>query len=145
MENYPKLYRYQVVSSENKWVLIDNTDQTTENGILFADARYMGDTTTDVVTGTVATTKSLLQSNTVDIDKPDPTLYPRGMLLFNTRRSSYNVKKFRSNYFSRTNFADTTLYPTLPTEKDAWVSASGNKNDGSPYICLLYTSPSPRD
>jgi len=134
LENYPKLYRYQVVSSENKWVLIDNTDQTTENGILFADARYMGDTTTDVVTGTVATTKSLLQSNTVDIDKPDPTLYPRGMLLFNTRRSSYNVKKFRSNYFSRTNFADTTLYPTLPTEKDAWVSASGNKNDGSPYM-----------
>jgi hypothetical protein len=134
LENYPKLYRYQVVSSENKWVLIDLTDQTTENGILFADARYIGDTTTDVVTGTVATTKSLLQSNVVDIDQPDPLLYPRGMLLFNTRRSSYNVKRFRSNYFSRTNFADTSLFPTLPTEKDAWVSMSGNKSDGSPYM-----------
>jgi hypothetical protein len=134
LENYPKLYRYETVDSENRWVLIDNTDQTTENGILFADARFMGDTTTDVVTGTLATTKSLLSSNTVDIDAPDATLYPRGMLLFNTRRSSYNVKKFQKNYFTRTNFSDTTLYPTLPTEKDAWVTASGNRNDGSPYM-----------
>jgi len=134
LENYPKIYRYEVVDSENRWVLIDNTDQTTEDGILFADARFIGDTTTDVVTGTVATTKSLLTSNVVDIDRPDPAIYPRGMLLFNTRRSSYNVKQFRSNYFSRTNFSDTTLYPTLPTEKDAWVTASGNRNDGSPYM-----------
>lgn len=134
LENYPKLYRYEAVSGENRFVLIDNSDQTTENGILFADARFMGDTTTDVVTGTLATTKSLLSSNVVDIDAPDATLYPRGMLLFNTRRSSYNVKQFRKNYFTRTNFSDTTLYPTLPTEKDAWVTASGNKNDGSPYM-----------
>jgi hypothetical protein len=54
--------------------------------------------------------------------------------LFNTRRSSYNVKEFRSNHFSRTNFSDTSVYPTLPTEKDAWVSISGNKNDGSPFM-----------
>jgi len=134
LENYPKLYRYETVSGENKWVLIDNTDQTTEDGILFADARFMGDTTTDVVTGTIPTTKALLTSDVVDIDRPDPTIYPRGMLLFNTRRSSYSVKKFRSNYFSRTNFSDTTLYPTLPTEKDAWVTASGNRSDGSPYM-----------
>lgn len=134
LENYPKLYRYETVDGENKWVLIDNTDQTTENGIVFADARYMGSTTLDVVTGTIPTTKALLTSDVVDIDKPDPALYPRGMLLFNTRRSSQNVKKFRSNYFSRTNFPDTTLYPTLPTEKDAWVTSSGNKSDGSPYM-----------
>ena len=134
LENYPKIYRYQVVDSENRWVLIDNTDQTTEDGILFADARYMADTSTDVVTGTVPTTKSLLTDDDLDIDRPDPAIYPRGMLLFNTRRSSYNVKQFKSNYFSRTNFSDTTLYPTLPTEKDAWVTSSGNKNDGSPYM-----------
>jgi len=133
LENYPMLYRYETVESENTWVLVDKTDQTTEDGILFADARLMGDTTTDVVTGTIATTKSLLTSNVVDIDRPDPAVYPRGTLLFNTRRSSYNVKQFRSNYFSRTNFSDTTLYPTLPTEKDAWVTASGNKADGSMY------------
>jgi len=134
LENYPTLYRYETVNSENKWVLVDNTDQTTEDGIVFADARFMGNTTTDVVTGTVPTTKSLLVSDVVDIDRPDPTLYPRGTLLFNTRRSGGTVKQFRSDYFSRTNFASTTLYPTLPTEKDAWVTVSGNKNDGSPYM-----------
>ena len=134
LENYPRIYRYQVVSGENRFALIDNTDQTTENGILFADARFNGDATTDVVTGTIATTASLLASNYLDIDAPDPTLFPRGMLLFNTRRSSYNVKEFRSNHFSRTNFSDTSVYPTLPTEKDAWVTISGNKNDGSPYM-----------
>ena len=134
LENYPMLYRYQVVDSENRFVLIDKTDQTTEDGILFADARFMGDTTTDVVTGTIATTAALLTSDVTDIDAPNASLYPRGMLLFNTRRSSYNVKEFRSNHFSRTNFSDTTLYPTLPTEKDAWVSVSGNKDDGSPYM-----------
>ena len=134
LENYPMIYRYQLDNGENAWVLIDNTDQLTENGIIFADARFMGDTTTDIVTGTIATTLSLLTSDVVDIDKPDPTIYPRGMLLFNTRRSTYNVKKFRRNYFSRTNFSDTTLYPTLPTEKDAWVTSSGNRNDGSPFM-----------
>ena len=126
LENYPQLYRYQTVSGEQRWVAIDKTDNTTENGIIFGDARFIGDTTTDVVTGTVPTTQSLLSSDVLDIDRPDPTIYPRGMLLFNTRRSTYGVKQFRSDYFSRTNFSDTTLYPTLPTEKDAWVTVSGS-------------------
>jgi len=127
LENYPQLYRRQTVSGEAKWVLIDKTDTTTENGIIFADARFMGDTSTDVVTGTIPTTVNLLTSDTVDIDCPSAATYPRGMLLFNTRRSTYGVKQFRSNYFSRTNFASTSLYPTLPTEKDTWVTASGSK------------------
>tara|TARA_R110001592_G_scaffold20761_10_gene83971 strand:- start:35718 stop:38945 length:3228 start_codon:yes stop_codon:yes gene_type:complete len=126
LENYPALYRRQTVSGEAKWVLIDKTDTTTENGIIFGDARFMGDATTDVVTGTIPTTISLLTSDYLDIDRPDPTIYPRGMLLFNTRRSSYGVKQFRSDYLSRTNFSDTSVYPTLPTEKDAWVTASGS-------------------
>ena len=127
LENYPVLYRRQTVDGEGKWVLINKGDQTTEDGILFADARFMGDGTTDVVTGTIPTTKSLLTSDYVDIDRPDPTIYPRGMLLFNTRRSTYGVKQFRSDHFSRTNFASTTLYPTLPTEKDAWVTVSSDR------------------
>jgi hypothetical protein len=76
----------------------------------------------------------LLTSNALDIDKPDPTLYPKGMLLFNTRRSGYVVKQFRSKYFSRANFASTTEWPTLPGETDAWVTSSGNKSDGSPFM-----------
>jgi hypothetical protein len=126
LENYPALYRRETVDSEAKWVLIDKTDNTTENGIIFGDARFMGDGTTDVVTGTIPTTVTLLTSDYLDIDRPDPTVYPRGMLLFNTRRSTYGVKQFRSDYFSRTNFSDTSTYPTLPTEKDAWVTQSGS-------------------
>ena len=125
LENYPSLYRRQTVSGEARWVAIDKTDNTTENGIIFGDARFIGDGTTDVVTGTIPTTTTLLTSDYLDIDRPDPTIYPRGMLLFNTRRSTYGVKQFRSDHFSRTNFSDTSAYPTLPTEKDAWVTQSG--------------------
>ena len=134
LENYPKIYRYD--SSQlngQEWVLIDNSDQTSQDGILFADFRYHVNGTLDVVQKESLIT-DLLTSTYVDIDKPDPALYPKGMLGFNLRRSGYNVKKFVKNWFTRTNFADTTTYPTLPSEKDAWITASGLKNDGSPYM-----------
>ncbi len=135
LEAYPKISRYDdsKVAGE-KWVAIDNTDQTTDNGILFADARFHLDSDDNVITKAPATIKSLLTSNALDIDKPDPALYPKGMLLFNTRRSGYVVKQFRNAYFSRANFASTTEWPTLPGEDDAWVTTSGNKSDGSPYM-----------
>jgi hypothetical protein len=50
--------------------------------------------------------------------------------LFNTRRSGFNVKSFQVDYFNATSFPDSIL----PTETNAWVTASGNKNDGSPYM-----------
>lgn len=130
LENFPIIKRWEQVSSEDVWVTIDNTDQTSEDGVLFADARYMGDTTTDVITGTVKTVKSLLTNDVVDLDVPLASNYPRGMLLFNTRRSSYNVKEFKRDYFNSTNFPG----KTLPTEKDAWVSKAGLQNDGSPFM-----------
>ena len=52
------------------------------------------------------------------------------MLLFNTRRSGYNVKQYRVNYFNSTSFPG----ENLPTEKDAWVSTSGLQSNGSPYM-----------
>ena len=130
LENYPFIKRYQLVDGENKWVAIDKGDQTSSDGILFADARYMGDTTTDVVTGTVTSIASLLTDNDVDLDAPSNALYPRGTLLFNTRRSSYNVKEFRRDYFNADDFPG----KVLPAETDAWVSIAGNKTDGSPYM-----------
>ena len=130
LEDFPLLKRYQTVDAEQKWVVVDKSDQTSSDGILFADARYMGDTTTDVVTGTVAPITTLLTSDTVDLDAPSASLYPRGTLLFNTRRSSYNVKEFRRDYFN----ADAFPGKVLPTETDAWVSIAGNKTDGSPYM-----------
>lgn len=109
----PVLKRYIAGSSE--WVQIDNTDQTSPAGILFLDARsnagssYSNSTRPSV----------MLVSDYVDSDAPDPTLYPTGMLLFNTRYSTNNVKEWQPNLFG---------------EGDgAWVTASGNKNDGSPY------------
>ena len=130
LENYPVISRWSVVNGEDKWVLIDNTDQTTENGILFADARFMGNSTHDVVTDTMTPIADLLTNNYVDLDAPDELNYPRGMLLFNTRRSSFNVKEYRKNYFNSTDFAG----DTLPTETNCWVSISGAREDGHAYF-----------
>jgi hypothetical protein len=76
------------------------------------------------------TIESLLTSNYLDLDAPDSTLYPQGTLLFNTRRSGFNVKSFQANYFNNSTFPD----DTLPAQTNAWVTASGNRPDGSPYM-----------
>ena len=79
----------------------------------------------------------MLTSNYVDQDVPDPRLYPRGTLLFNTRRSGFNVKKFVANYFNSTSFPSPGTTPgtagTLPSIANAWVSASGNNEQGVMY------------
>jgi hypothetical protein len=130
LENYPTIYRWQSVSGESQWVLLDITDQTNPEGVLFADARWATNGTTSVTEDLIPTITSLLTSNYLDIDAPDAALYPTGMLLFNTRRSGYNVKQFKANYFSNANFPG----ESLPTERDAWVSVSGLQSNGSPYM-----------
>jgi hypothetical protein len=127
LENYPKLYRWELVSGVNQWVEIDTTDQTTSNGILFADARWAPNGTTDPVAGAEPTIESLLVSNYLDLDAPNPDLFPQGMLLFNTRRSGYNVKSFQSNYFNAQSYPD----DVLPAQKNTWLTASGNRQDGA--------------
>ena len=130
LENYPIIKRWEVVEGVDQWVAIDNTDQTTENGVLFADARWAPNGTTNPITDDFPTIESLLTSNYLDLDAPTATLYPEGMLLFNTRRSGFNVKSFQVDYFNATTFPD----DTLPAETNAWVTASGNKANGSPYM-----------
>jgi hypothetical protein len=130
LENYPKIYRYETVLGVDGWIELDNSDQTTEKGILFADARFMGDSTTDVNTGEITTIPDLLTNNYLDLDAPSAGLYPRGMLLFNTRRSSFNVKEYRTNYFNNSSFPG----ETLPTEKNAWVGVSGSRENGHAYF-----------
>jgi hypothetical protein len=129
LENYPVMYRWQPVSGVDQWVAIDTTDQVTENGVLFADARWAPNGTTDPIADPIPTIASLLDSNYLDLDAPDPALYPQGMLLFNTRRSGYNVKSFQVNYFNSTTFPD----DTLPAVTNTWLTASGNKADGAMY------------
>jgi hypothetical protein len=129
LENYPLLYRWEQVSGVDQWVAVDTTDQTSSNGILFADARWAPNGTTDPVADPFPTIVSLLTSNYLDLDAPNPALYPEGMLLFNTRRSGYNVKSFQNNYFNSTTFPD----DILPTVKSTWLTASGNKDNGAMY------------
>ena len=104
------IYRWDNTALE--WVAIDVTDQTTE-----------------------ATIKSLLSTNYVDPDAPDPALYPRGMMLWNTRRSGFNVKKFvrghidiTANSGKNTRFNDEamTSYKT-----NRWIGWNTTNEDGS--------------
>jgi hypothetical protein len=134
LENYPVLYRY----TGTEWALIDNTDQIGQNGIIFADARWDTDGTTDIITGSLPSVTDLLASNYIDQDAPDYRLYPRGMLLFNTRRSGFNVKQYISNKFSSSAYPDLPAVPgaggSLPTVRDTWQTASGLKDNGSPFM-----------
>jgi len=134
LENYPKLYRWELVDAVGQWVAVDVADSVTQNGVLFADARWGTNGSVNPIEDPIPTITSLLTSNYLDLDAPDADLYPQGMLLWNTRRSGYNVKSFRSNYFTQANFPDA---PSLPAEANAWVTASGNRPDGAMYAGRL--------
>jgi hypothetical protein len=138
IENYPQIYRYNGTLSE--WILLDKTDQTTENGVLFADARW-SDSGQD---SDAADIDVLLTSNYLDPDAPDPALYPKGMLLWNMRRSGFNVKRFERNYIDTA--GDNIRYDATNSEAGLqvsseqsmnlyyphrWVTDSGNNEDGS--------------
>ena len=130
LEVYPVISRWQQVNGVNQWVLLNNTDQTSQNGVTFLDARWATNGTTSPVDDPIPSITSLLTSNYLDLDAPSPSIYPQGMLLFNTRRSGYNVKQFRVNYFNNTRFPG----ETLPEQTSAWVSVSGNQSNGAAYM-----------
>ena len=126
LANFPVLYRYNGLA----WVLIDNTDDVDANGILFADARWSSTGNVNVITDTLPTIVSLTTSDHLDPDAPDYQLYARGTILFNTRRSGYNVKQFKPDYFT-----SAQLLVSGGTEPDAWVSHSGvDPTTGVPYF-----------
>ena len=74
-ENYPEMYKYN--GTTTTWDLVDKTDQTTQDGIVFGDFR--------------STSVAALESGA-----PVPATYPVGMLGWNFMASGYNVKKFNS-------------------------------------------------
>jgi hypothetical protein len=129
-ENYPQVYKFNGVSL--KWDLVDSSDQSTENGILFGDARYNTAGANSDEPGLIA---DLLESNYIDFDAPDPALYPQGMLLWNLRRSGFNVKRYARNYVDVT--AINTRVNGAVGETQAgyypnrWVSEAANQEDGS--------------
>jgi hypothetical protein len=128
LENYPRLYRWEFVSGQNQWVEINTTDQVTQNGVLFADARWASGPNVDPVSDPLPSIGSLLTSDYLDLDAPNPDLFPQGMLLFNTRRSGYNVKSFQSNYFNSQRFPEAS---SLPAQRNTWLTASGLRSDGA--------------
>jgi hypothetical protein len=161
LENYPKLYKYNTsatISSTNTanqvavttsgaaWELVDKADQTTEDGIVFADARYhtaadKADTLETGGAGTASSIKDLLSDGFLDPDAPNPDNYPQGIMLWNTRRSGYNVKEYKNNHITTTKYPGSlstglgnirqsnesvaTYFP------DRWVTKSSNNADGS--------------
>jgi len=126
IENYPVIKRWN--GDLLRWQALDVTDQTTENGVLFADARWAAAGADDEP----ATIAELWLSNFLDFDAPDPALYPRGMVLFNLRRSGFNVKRFKRNYIDLTadngRMGDVSMEAYYPHR---WVTESGNQADGS--------------
>jgi hypothetical protein len=127
LENYPRIYRYNL--STQKWILIDTGDQTTENGILFHDARWSG-AGDDVEPDSIA---KLLTYDFLDPDAPDPALYPKGMLLWNLRRSGFNVKKFVHNYIDTNGASNHRLRNELMNGyyPNRWVSVAANQENGA--------------
>jgi hypothetical protein len=140
LENYPKMYRWRM--STFTWELIDNTDQTTPFGIVFADGRWATESGSQDAA-------DLVVSDFVDPDAPNPLTYPNGMLLFNTRLSTFNVKEWKPNHFE--DYTENALIAAevdpphyevgtatfSPLANDAigrWVTISGNQIDGSPWM-----------
>ena len=126
LENYPVIYKYNNDLSNtpiaNRWRLVDKADASSEDGVVIADARWGTDGTKEEA-GLI---KDLLTSNYIDPDAPDPALYPAGIILFNTRRSGFNIKVYRENYIDqsqdnvRLNNQSMASYAT-----DRWVTDSG--------------------
>jgi len=146
MENFPTIYRYNsnlsdIADLSQRWELVDKADQTTEEGVLFADARWA----TSGTSTEMSTIEDLVVHNFLDPDAPDPALYPKGMLLWNLRRSGGNVKKYMNSYIDTTSDNGRTSTATLAGSAfvsgaglsmesywtDRWVTASGNNEDGS--------------
>jgi len=156
-ENYPVLYRWNDVTL--RWVLVDKTDQTSPNGIIFNDARsnsgvsFTGIPNSGSYAFNSTNPADLVLSDYVDPDCPNPELYPAGLLLFNQRASNNNVKIWYPTYFQPgsepTNFSqddDYTVnsytvgnidyvFPPV-SNPGTWVNAAGNDsaNNNLPFM-----------
>lgn len=76
--DYPKIYVYNTGLSQ--WILHNNTDQTTERGVLFADI-----------------TDTLGDASTPISDAPDALVYPDGMIAVNMAQSKNTVRSWNGS------------------------------------------------
>jgi hypothetical protein len=105
MANYPLLK----VWNGGEWVAKDNADQTTQDGVLFADLTSQAGDTRGAFDSALA----------MDDQAPNPAYFPEGMLLWNSAVSSGNVKAWNAT-------------------EGFWQSESGNVDSGpkagAPYM-----------
>lgn len=102
MESYPNIKQYR----NNSWVTLNNTDQSTTDGVLFANYAYSAPFNLDG--------EEREQSTIFSDFVPDPAQYPEGILLMNMDYSTYNVKEYIGN--------------------GNWLAVSGNKANGEAYM-----------
>jgi hypothetical protein len=118
---------YVYNASNKQWVKQDVTDHTSPTGWVFGDARWSDNGTDDMEYVTPIT--DLLVSNYLDFDAPDPTVYPTGTRLWNTRRSGNTVKQYFTNYV---NINSTNPYNSNESQAnyapDRWVTVSGHNS-----------------
>ena len=114
LEAYPTIYKW----GSSKWNAIDTTDQNSAAGIVFADAAGNPAGTTDAAVGWGTAYASF------DADAPDPSAYPAGILLWNTRTSGYATRKYNTSYTA----------PNGTAMGATWTNAAGLKADGSPFM-----------
>lgn len=106
---YPKIYRYD----GSTWLLHDNTDQTTDRGVLFDD--FVADDRTALASGDVDTNSTAFDS------RPDYQLYPQGMLAINMAFSQNTLRVWTEGI----------LINSGASTVDAWVNAVPNNANGS--------------
>lgn len=110
--NFLETFTIKEYNAAGKWVARDSSDQSTSNGVVFADLTATAGDNTTTLSG------SNNKGATRIANAPNPALYPDGIICVNMIHSSYHVKQY-----------DSTLTTTTK-----WRSAAGNKADGSAYI-----------
>ena len=112
---YPKLYK----SDGTNWIPYDNTDQSTDSGVLFDDFSNE-DIDTDS-NNYSSDRKTLVAANLFDTS-PDPALYPIGMLAVNMAKSQNTVRVYKTEIPVNNDGTSTV---------DTWVNAAPNNANGS--------------
>lgn len=102
-----------------QWVVQDVTDNSSPDGWLFDNVRWATAGSASEPSNIV----DLLSSDYTDPDCPDPELYPKGLRLWNLRRSGYTVKQYMKDHVDVS--ANPGYFP------DRWTCVTPNNEDGS--------------
>jgi hypothetical protein len=127
----PEMYGQQIYvynSVNASWVMQDVTDQVSPNGWVFGDARWSNTGEDDMEY--IIPIADLLTSNYLDFDAPDARLYPKGVKLWNTRRSGNTVKQYKVNYVNINSTNPNGPESQVDYAPDRWVTVSGKTTQG---------------